>query len=111
MNSYEVGNRSIASQAERSGRNDTALATPNNRVYRAKVLAVDDGYCQVATLDDNGNKLQIFSLVELPDGLTVAKDDLVTVQVNSLDDVPVILSGGGGGGCAANLLDIGTLHD
>lgn len=113
MRSYEVGNRSIATQAQKSGRNDTALARATDDICRAKVLKVKDGACQVATLDERGNRQRIYSLVEVPQGMTVNVDDLVTVKLHGAEGVPVILSGGGGGGggCMVGVTNIGVLFD
>ena len=111
MRSYEVGNRSIAQQAAKGGRNDTALAKPPNSTHRAKVLKVQGSTCQVATLTESGDIHRIYSLVEVPLGMTVNVDDLVTVMIHEMDGVPVILAGAGGGGCMQGLTSIGVLFD
>jgi len=99
VNGYEVGNRSIATQATAEARNagDIEL-TPG--VARGKVLAVEDGEgngYQIGEIDENDVVTRIHSHVMTPDGVILKVNDIVSLKVDERSGIPVILSGSGAG--------------
>lgn len=105
MNSYEIGNRSIATTATTEARSTEGGGVDTGDVVRGKVLAVSDGNYTVAALDENGLATQIYALVTSDSEHGV--NDVVSLKVDAMGNA-VVLSGGGSS-CAVSLNSFGVL--